>query len=108
MEAKLVHYGDGPNSFGAFVEHHKLAIIVAERSSRYGLERYFARFDHVEIKDGVMLRSASGDGATPQAAIDALAATISGHRLVFDASGDSRREFTAPNEWTDTLVPIAG
>ncbi len=107
MKVTVTRYGGGSCSFDDFVDKHQLELLIGERSLVYGLSRYFARFDHIEIKDGSMLMSASGNGDTPQDAIDALAKEIAGRRLVFDAYGSGRREFEAPNEWTNTMIQLS-
>jgi hypothetical protein len=58
--------------------------------------RWSARFPNCELKVGSMLSSATGEGKSPNAALDALARELSGQRVVFNAGNDRRRECVVP------------
>lgn len=80
-----------------FAEKHKLTMIVTERRTPLlDRARFYARFEHAEVKNGSMLTSQYGDGAVPEDAINAYALAISCQRLVIDSYGDSRREIEVP------------
>lgn len=86
-----------------FADKYGLIMEVHERSARDycagpWLERfrYFAHFKRAEIKEGRMLSSASGDGATPEEAIADYARNISGQLLIIDAYRDERCELHVP------------
>jgi hypothetical protein len=56
-----------------------------------------ARLEGCEIKDGCMLTSASGYGATARDALEELVYNIRGRRVVFEAyCSECRREFDVP------------
>lgn len=55
------------------------------------------KFPHAEIKDGIVLASATGFGKTLAQARKNYAREIAGKRLVFDAYGEFRREFNIPS-----------
>jgi len=73
---------------------------VTERPKPYGLPRWHASFQDVEIAEGGFLRSTFGDGETPEDAIAVYAREIEGRKLVYCAYRPERREFTAPNDLT--------
>lgn len=80
-----------------FADEHGLEMSVKERKRPEGDPmRYYASFEHAEIKDGSLLISASGDGATPEDAIRDYAKRISMQRLVIDSYQPSRREIEVP------------
>lgn len=86
-----------------FAAKHGLEMVVFERpldvAEDLTLKRYYARFRNVDIKRGCMVGGGGGNGNTPEQAIADYAQMIRGCRLVYDAFGNNRREFTAPNEW---------
>lgn len=75
-----------------FAASHALEMVV--HKCRGG--GFIASFDHVEIKNGAILESLSGRGATPDDAIEAYGAMISEKLLVVNAWKDDRREIVAP------------
>lgn len=88
---------DQPLTIEEFAAHHRLTIVVREREHiRPGdSSRFYASFERCEIPTGGCLESGFGNGATPEEAIAAYADYIRGKKMVFDAYGDSRREFYA-------------
>jgi hypothetical protein len=57
---------------------------------------YLARLPRAEVADRQFLRSATGDGPTPEDALADLARRISGKRLIVDAGSGSRRTIEVP------------
>jgi hypothetical protein len=101
MKTVIEPVAGGSCSLEAFAARHDLTISVRERARALGnLPRWIASFQHVEIMEGGMLRSASGNGETPEAAVADYARIIAGHRLVCNAYTSDRKEFQAPNEFT--------
>ena len=73
-----------------------LKIVVIKLSvSHNAPNRHFACFPNVQLKKDGMLVSETGNGPTPEAAIDDYAKKISGRLLVIDAMSETRREFYA-------------
>lgn len=102
MKIEIERVGGGPVILAEFAERHGLTMRVVERHLPHmaqGLKRYFASFDKVEVTDGRMLSSITGNGDTPEEAVRDYAYRIRGQRLAFGAYTPERREFTAPNEW---------
>lgn len=65
--------------------------------SRSTLDDWYAKLDGAEVKEGSLLRSAYGDGVTPNAALRAYAKAISGKRIVLNATApERRREYNVP------------
>jgi hypothetical protein len=98
----VVHrVGQPERTFAQWAEELDLTMHVSERMRdmwHYG--RYYASFRNVEISERGLLVSASGNGDTPEEAIEAYAnALVGGRRLVIDAYKESRREVVTPNEW---------
>jgi hypothetical protein len=60
-------------------------------------DRWSARFQDCEVKDGAVLRTTSGEGKTPELAISDYIKQIRGKRIIFNAYTDNRREFTVPD-----------
>jgi hypothetical protein len=86
-----------------FADEHGLVMEVHERSPKYYCAgkwdagvRYYAHFKKAEIKDGGMLASISGDGATPEEAIASYAQRISEETLVLNAWSTDRIEIDIP------------
>jgi hypothetical protein len=89
-----------PTSFMAFCERNQLDVVCRERPKRYRLPRWYAAASRVEVKDGALLISVYGDGATPDEAVADYARRLAGQRIVIGASSSrDRREVQAPNEW---------
>lgn len=61
--------------------------------------RYYAFAVNVEVKEGTTLRSAFGNGSTPQEAVADYAAELANERLVVGAARKNRVDLTAPREW---------
>lgn len=69
-------------------------------------ERWSARFDGCEIKIGGCLRSAFGNGHSPDEAIASYIREIRGQRIVFNAYDEKRRrEYTVPEGLADSIAP---
>jgi hypothetical protein len=86
-----------------FAEKHDLVLEIHERTRTelhpdFELEsnRFYVCFKGVETKDGPILSSAHGNGATEGMAMQEYAAKISGKLLVVDSFTKKRREFYAP------------
>lgn len=84
-----------------FADKHGLHLVVRERSARNGFPvghrfRWYARFENTETKDGGILTSTHGNGATPEAAIRDYGEAISEQKLVIDAMRPTRREIDVP------------
>jgi hypothetical protein len=80
-----------------FAEANGLTMVVGERDLPVGNPtRYYAEFDHSEIKDGCCLCSMYGNGSTPEEAIAEYAKNISMKRMVLYAMCNERREI---NVW---------
>lgn len=92
-------------SIQEFADKYGLSMTVQERRSSLiesGLARYFAHFDYVEVKDGSMLISGSGNGPTIETAIMDYCDEISNKLLVYRATASAdRREITAPELYVD-------
>lgn len=103
MKLEIEALGGGSMTLDAFAELHGLTMRVVERSlsDAPDLPRFCATFARVERKGNGVLISDSGNGATIEEAVRDYAARIAGRRLVFDAYGPCRKEFTAPNIWLD-------
>jgi hypothetical protein len=66
--------------------------------------RWTASFDYCEIKEGAVLRSAYGNGSTPETAIKDYIREIRGHKIVFHAMDEKmRREYVVPTTLADSL-----
>lgn len=84
-------------SIEEFAEKYNLTMKVTERDLRVRHPQlYYARFDGAEIKGDCILRSAYGNGHTPEEAIANYANEISGKLLVIGAFTDGRREIRVP------------
>lgn len=89
-------------NFVDFAEENKFTLIITERGRQsrtagwIGLPRFYARFDHVDVKEGSMLSGSCGNGDTEEKAIADYANEISEKLLVFKAMYKSRREVKAP------------
>lgn len=82
--------------FADFADRHGLELVVRERSDP-GSYRWYASFKNVEIKEGVLLVSAFGDGESIGAAVGQYARKISGQTIVVNAMHtDRRREIRVP------------
>ncbi len=93
-------------TFEQFADKHGLVMRIGERPVDGRLiqpnARYYASFKGVEVAEGSMLASKSGDGATPEAAIVDYARRLVGKQLVVGAYTPSRREIQCPNEWLES------
>lgn len=102
---KLKTVGGEASKFSDFIERNGLSILVTERErhlrERLQLPTYFADIELTGARDGsCMLTSLSGNGRTPEGAIDDLAEQCRGRLLIYrPAGGEHRREIQCPNEW---------
>ena len=84
-------------SIEEFAERYGLTMVVRERNVPEGSSlRFYAHFKYAEIKDGRILIGESGNGATPEDAIDDYAKQIELKHLVVDAFGKNRTEMDVP------------
>jgi len=81
-----------------FADMHGLVMEINERRNAAAnrLHRYYANFQHTEVKDGGFLCSAFGNGNTPDEAVADYAREISEKRLVLNAYTPDRKEIDAP------------
>lgn len=100
MKIEVERKGGAPCTLSEFADRHGLKMKVVERPRSMGpAMRFYAHFDHVEVKEGCMLASYSGDGATPEDAMADYAMRIRSVRLVHRAMHPERREIGTPYEW---------
>ena len=82
----------------ASVIDHPIEILMRPGFPRDML--WYAHFQDGEIKRGNFLEGTSGNGRTPQEALDVYAREISGRVLVFDVMSETkRREYNVPAVW---------
>lgn len=82
-------------SIEEFAKKHDLTMEIRERPVPDGSPlRFYASFKDCEVKDGPILASVYGDGATRAEAISNYSAAISLKRLFFGAYTGSRREIS--------------
>jgi len=81
-----------------FADEHGLVMEVHERGGHQSmsLSRFYAHFKSVEVSEGSVLKSAYGNGPTPEKAIANYTPEISERRLVVDAMTEGRKEIQAP------------
>jgi len=87
-----------------FAKKHDLVMQVSERdvaAQLMGVARYYAKFKGVEVKTGLTLEGAYGNGTTPEKAIEDYCKEISGKWIVVNAYGPSRALIYTPH-----LVPV--
>ena len=81
-----------------FADKYDLTLEINERSSEFPKEiKYYAKFKHVEIKDGSCLRGTFGNGTTEYEATINYINEISETCIVVDAMNSKlRREIKVP------------
>ncbi len=85
-----------------FANEHNLALSIGERTPNDMGKNwkesfmFFASFDNCEVKDGAMLASVCGNGASHDAAIHDYIIKISDRLLVIDAYTINRHEIQVP------------
>jgi hypothetical protein len=94
MEIRRQHFTS--STIEDFAKANGLTMVVKERSPKSEHPRYCAQFEDVEIKDGVMLTSAYGNGETEEEAIEAYSKDISGETIVLKAYKKGRLELVVP------------
>lgn len=68
--------------------------------------RWTARFDNCEIKEGGCLRSGYGNGSSPDEAIADYVRELRGKLIVFNAMDEKRRrEYVVPEQLAISLAP---
>lgn len=87
----------------AFADQRSLTMAIMERTRTdlarcfdYSKMRYYASFKGVDVVEGQMLSSCTGNGGTEDEALSAYARQISGKCLVIGAFTPERREIWAP------------
>lgn len=86
-----------PPSLEDFADKHNLHMVVTERKASEGSnDRFYARFDRVEVSEGCILRGTYGNGATPEQAIENYGQAISLKTLIYNAMGKNRKEISVP------------
>ena len=63
-------------------------------------DRFSASFERCEISEPNILIGVYGDGKSPAGAIDDYLNKIRGQKIVFNAHGNNRQEFTVPKKLT--------
>jgi len=87
-----------------FANEHNLTMLVSERditAQALSMSNYTAKFKGVEVKKGLTLEGAYGNGMTPEEAIKDYCKQISGQWIAVNAYSDSRRLIYAPH-----LIPV--
>lgn len=83
-----------------FAEDNNLKLIVNTRSQRairlHNVKKYYIYFEGVEIEEGCMLISISGNGNTIDEALEDYKQLISGTKMVINAMCKDRKEFNLP------------
>lgn len=76
-----------------FSKKHDLTMAVYERdlSVAHNLKKYFCYFKHVEIKEGPILKSPSGNGNTINEAIEDYCKELSKKNIVIHATDSKHR-----------------
>lgn len=78
--------------FADIIDRH---IVIMRYANQGG--RFCAHLEHGEIKEGCMLAGTSGDGKTPEAALNDYKNKIVGKKIVFFAtSPEYRQEYVIP------------
>lgn len=86
-----------PKTVDAFAVKHDLTMKVVERKDT-SLPRYYAEFEHAEVKIGSCLHGYYGNGWTPEEAISDYVDRIQGHTLVINATSKDRKEIFVPTK----------
>lgn len=87
-----------------FANKHNLVMQVSERdmaAQAMGMSKYTAKFKGVEVKSGLTLEGAYGNGMTPEDAIKDYCSEISGEWIVINAYGNDRKMICVPH-----LTPV--
>ena len=91
---------DFADANGLIMDVHERALFPIGSS-----KRFYAHFRHAETRSGErFLSSDSGDGRTPEEAIEDYAPKISGKKLVIDAMNERRREIDVPRLVSKAIV----
>jgi hypothetical protein len=86
-----------------FADEHNLTMIVKERKTDTESDnRFFAEFENAEIREGIILSSAYGNGNTPERAIKDYARKIELKTIVIDAYGTNREVIDVPRWESNT------
>ena len=96
------HGGGGGMTLLEYADVIEARLVIRYRNGSTPAMRWYAYFDHAEVKERSMLVWMYGNGPTPDEAVADYAKQIAGQRLVFDAMGPGRKEFTVPT----TLVTV--
>jgi len=87
-----------PKTVDAFAVKHDLTMKVVERENN-NQPRFYAEFEHAEVKLGRCLQGYYGNGGSPAEAISDYIDRIQGHLLVVNATdADKRREIRVPSK----------
>ena len=87
-----------------FAEKHDLTMLISERNTHVLRsspimsldDRFYARFESVEVMEGGCLRGTFGNGPTPSDAIAAYAEKLSERRIAYKAHRPDRENFDVP------------
>lgn len=95
----IEHYNIEECTLEEFADKHDLILEIIERPTKItqrGVSRYYAKFKNMDIKDGIFLRSAFGNGDTKPQAIYDLRLLLSKKLVVLNANTDNREEINCP------------
>lgn len=95
---KIVRNNFKRTTLEEFADQHELVMEISERDTvAYpSLPRYFACFQHCELKCDGMLIGAYGNGDTPEEAMKDYAKRISGKALAFFDPDQGRHDLQVP------------
>lgn len=94
-----------------FANEYNLTMLVSERdmaAQALGMLKYTAKFKGVEVKKGLTLEGAYGNGETPEQAIKNYCKHISGQWLVVNAYGKDRMTVYAPHLMPEFTMEVQG
>lgn len=93
-----------------FEKQHDLEICINERKvAKNNPNRYYAKFNHSEVKDGRFLIGTFGNGYTLDEALRNYASEISLKTIVINSYGENRREIEVPRLiHTKSIHPLIG
>ena len=89
-------------SIQEFAERYDLTMQINERAKPYPNNnkkyRFYAKFNHIEILDGNMLKSFYGNGENPRDAILNYIVEIVGQKAIYKAGSEERKEIQIPKQ----------
>jgi hypothetical protein len=84
----------------SFADKYDLTLLVVERAQfrSFGIARFYTHFKNTEIMDNGFLVSTTGEGDTPEEAIQDYARKIAGKRIAWKAYQRQRQEIQVPEK----------